>query len=180
MSESHRTVLTRSSRQCGSRMVLMGLTIYGRHHMPSLIHIAGELVNSEDVNVTPTALCGSPYCRLETEFLPGSGHPWRSVEPRSFRLCSLSSIGARTAPSSRKCRMVDPTSDGSNRLRRLMSVGMTGATIAKDCFAFRGSTMKKPDGAKNVLLVDHTEGQRRAIVGLKDEDSRSPICAVSL
>ncbi|MCK1546438.1 hypothetical protein IVB12_31985 [Bradyrhizobium sp. 179] len=76
--------------------------------------------------------------------------------------------------------MVDPTSDGSNRLRRLMSVGMTGATIAKDCFAFRGSTMKKPDGAKNVLLVDHTEGQRRAIVGLKDEDSRSPICAVSL
>lgn len=55
-----------------------------------------------------------------------------------------------------------------------MSVGMTGATIAKDCFAFRGSTMKKPDGAKNVLLVDHTEGQCRAIVGFKDKDSRSP------
>lgn len=80
MSESHRTVITRSSRQCGSRVVLMGSTIYGQHHMPSLIHIAGELVNSEDVNVTPTTLCGSPYCRLETEFLPGSGHPWRSVE----------------------------------------------------------------------------------------------------
>lgn len=37
----------------------MGSTIYGRHHIPSLIHIAGELVNSED-NVTPTALCSSP------------------------------------------------------------------------------------------------------------------------
>lgn len=61
-----------------------------------------------------------------------------------------------------------------------MSVGMTGATIAKDCFAFRGSTMKKPDGAKNVLLVDHTEGQCRAIVGFKDKDPDLPICAVSL
>lgn len=174
ISESHRTVLPRSSRQCGLRVVLMGSTIYGRHHTPSLIHIAGELVNSEDVNVTPTALCGSPHCRLETEFLRGPGHPWRSLEPRRFWFCSLSPLGARMAPSSRKSRTVDPTSDGSNRLRRLMSVGMTGATIARDCFAFRGSTMKKPDGAKNVLLVDHTEGQCRAIVGFKDKDSRSP------
>lgn len=121
----------------------------------------------------PCSAVRLPHCRLETEFLRGPGHSWRSVEPRRFWFCSLSPLGARTAPS-RKCRMVDPTSDGSNRLRRLMSVGMTGATIAKDCFAFRGSTMKKPDVAKNVLLVDHTEGQCRAIVGLKDEDSRSP------
>ncbi len=30
--------------------------------------------------------------------------------------------------------------------------------------------MKKPDGSKKVLLVDHTEGQCRAIVGFKDGD----------
>lgn len=112
--------------------------------------------------------------QIETEFLRGPGHPWRSVEPRSFWLCSFSPLGARTAPSSRKCTTVDPTSDGSNRLRRLMSVGATGATIAKDCFAFRGSTMKNPDGVKNVLLVDHTKGQCRAIGGFKDGNSRSP------
>ncbi|MCK1680119.1 hypothetical protein IVA87_11825 [Bradyrhizobium sp. 147] len=67
--------LTSIIGQCGLRVVLMGSTIYGLHHMPSLIHIAGELVNSEDVNVTPTALCGSPYCRLETEFLLWVGTP---------------------------------------------------------------------------------------------------------
>lgn len=32
--------------------------------------------------------------------------------------------------------------------------------------------MKKPDGARKVLLIDHTEGQCRAIVGFKDEDER--------
>ncbi|WP_141342990.1 MULTISPECIES: hypothetical protein [Bradyrhizobium] len=33
--------------------------------------------------------------------------------------------------------------------------------------------MKEPDGAKQVLLVDHVEGQCRAIVGFKDDDPRS-------
>lgn len=51
--------LLRSSRQCGLRVVLMGSTILGRHHTPSLIHIAGELVNSEDVNVT-LRRCAAP------------------------------------------------------------------------------------------------------------------------
>lgn len=34
--------------------------------------------------------------------------------------------------------------------------------------------MKEPDGVKKVLLIDHMEGQCRAIVGFKDGDPRSP------
>lgn len=75
MSESHRTALPRSSRQCGLWVVLMGSTIFGRHHTPSLIHIAGELVNSEDVNVTPTALCGSPQLKIGNRVPPRAGTP---------------------------------------------------------------------------------------------------------
>lgn len=42
--------------------------------------------------------------------------------------------------------------------------------------------MKEPDGVKKVLLIDHIEGQCRAIVGFKDGDPRSaymcgePVC----
>ncbi|MCC8954656.1 hypothetical protein H8B02_14795 [Bradyrhizobium sp. Pear77] len=42
--------------------------------------------------------------------------------------------------------------------------------------------MKEPDGVKKILLIDHIEGQCRAIVGFKDGDPRSaymcgePVC----
>ncbi|WP_375784741.1 hypothetical protein ACE10Z_34290 [Bradyrhizobium sp. Pha-3] len=33
--------------------------------------------------------------------------------------------------------------------------------------------MKEPEGVKKVLLIDHIEGQCRAIVGFKDGDARA-------
>ncbi|MHC2440169.1 hypothetical protein [Bradyrhizobium sp. USDA 4451] len=42
--------------------------------------------------------------------------------------------------------------------------------------------MKEPDGVNKVLLIDHIEGQCRAIIGFKDGDARAaymcgePVC----
>lgn len=51
-----------------------------------------------------------------------------------------------------------------------MAPSMSGAVSQPIVSHLGRANAKKPDGSKKVLLVEHTEGQCRAIVGFKDGD----------